>query len=176
MRSAIPKETWISPKIEIRKSPLGGKGMFALEDIKEGEKVLVWGGEWGKDYVDKIDANKAKQEGKLIMQWDDDLFSVETPGDSPGYFINHSCDPNAWMIDAFTHVARRDIKKGEEVTNDYAFMEADENFVADWNCKCGSPLCRGKFTGKDWRLPELQKRYRNHFSPLINKRINGLSI
>lgn len=145
--------------------------MFALEPIKEGEKVMTWGGKWGVDYVDKKGAEKAKQEGKLIMQWDDDLYSAETRGDSLGYFINHSCDPNTWMIDAFTHVARRNIQKGEEVTNDYALMEADENFVTKWECRCGSPICRKRITGKDWRLPELQARYKGHFSPLVNKRI-----
>lgn len=132
---------------------------------------MVWGGIWGKDYVDKIGAEKAKKEGYQIMQWGDNLYSVEIPGDSLGYFINHSCDPNAWMVDAFTHVARRNIKKGEEITTDYALMEADENFIAKWECKCGSHLCRHKFTGKDWKQPELQKRYKGHFSPLINKRI-----
>lgn len=174
MRRVIPLDTWISPKIEIRKSLLGGKGMFALEDIKEGERIMVWGGEWGKDYVDKAGVHRAKHEEKQIMQWDSDLFSIETPGESLGYFINHSCDPNAWMIDAFTHVARREIKKGEEITTDYALMEADENYVAKWSCRCNSPLCRRKFTGKDWRLPELQERYKGHFSPLINKRIKAL--
>ena len=171
MKHKIPSDTWISPKIEIMQVPFKGRGMFARERIKAGEKVMVWGGTWGVDYMDREAAEKAEEEGKLIMQWDDDLYSAETPGDSDGYFINHSCDPNTWMTDAFTHAARRDIERGEEVTNDYAMMEADENYISSWKCKCGSPMCRGRVTGKDWRLPELQKRYQGHFSPLINKRI-----
>jgi SET domain-containing protein len=174
MRFQIPEETWINPKIKIRESPGKGKGMFAEELISKGEKVMVWGGKWGMDYMNKKEAEKASKAGKLIMQWDDDLFSAETRGDSEGYFINHSCNPNTWMVDAFTHVARRDIKPGEEVNNDYALMEADENFVANWECGCGSKLCRGRFIGRDWRLPELQMRYKGHFSPLINKRIENL--
>ena len=174
MKYAVPEDTLISPKIEIREIPSKGKGMFAKELIREGEKIMTWGGEWGVDYMDKDGAEKAAAEGKLIMQWDDDLFSAETRGDSEGYFINHFCDPNTWLVDAFTHVARMDVQPGEEVTNDYAMMEADENFVSSWICKCGSPLCRGKVTGKDWRLQYLQERYKGHFTPLINKRISQL--
>ena len=175
MNQDVPLETWINPKIEIRDIPPKGKGMFARELIKVGEKIMTWGGTWGIDYLDKAGAEKARINGKLIMQWDDDLYSAETRGDSPGYFINHSCDPNTWMINAFTHVARRDINPGEEVTNDYALMEADENFISGWDCHCGSPLCRQKITGKDWHRKDLQQRYKNHFSPLINKRIQQLN-
>lgn len=87
------------------------------------------------------------------------------------YYINHSCDPNIWLQDAATLVARRDIPAGEEITADYILWEADENYIAKWDCQCGSSLCRKKITGKDWRLPELQERYKGHFSPLLNKRI-----
>ncbi|MBI5356696.1 hypothetical protein HZB78_03715 [Candidatus Collierbacteria bacterium] len=79
------------------------------------------------------------------------------------------------MKDAFTITAMRDIKIGEEITADYAIWEADENYISKWECNCGSAFCRQRVTGKDWRLPELQARYKNHFSPLINKRINKLN-
>lgn len=104
------------------------------------------------------------------MQWDNDLFSVEDRGDDQGYFINHSCDSNLWMQGTFTLIAKRDITPNEEITADYALWEA-WGYVSSWDCNCGSLLCRKKVTGKDWRLPEVQKRYLNHFSPLINKRI-----
>ncbi len=122
----------------------------------------------------KIKADKVRGEGKLVMQWDEDLFSVENRGDDIGYYINHSCDPNLWMQDAYTLVAKRDIEEGEEITADYALWEADENYVSKWKCSCGLSFCRKRITGKDWRLPGLQKRYKGHFSPLINKRISRL--
>lgn len=46
MKSVVPKNTWISPKIAIRQSQIGGKGMFTLEDIMEREKIVIWGGDW----------------------------------------------------------------------------------------------------------------------------------
>lgn len=162
--------SWITPKVMIISSNISGKGLFAIAEIKRNEKVVMWKG----NYFNKKEADKVKCEGKLLMQWDEDLFSVEDRGDDIAYYINHSCEPNLWMQDAYTLVARRDIKEGEEITADYALWEADENYVSKWKCACGSSFCRKRITGRDWRLPELQERYKGHFSPLINKRIAGL--
>ena len=167
MEGMTDKQDWLNPKIEIKDSPVEGKGIFALEDIPEGEKVVVFGGK----YVTRREVENCRKQGKLVMQWDEDLYSCEDRGDEDGYFINHSCDPNIWLLDAYTLVARRDIKKGEELTADYAMWEADEDYVSQWECKCDSPFCRGRVTGKDWQEPDLQQRYKGHFSPLINKRI-----
>jgi len=164
------KKSWINPKIEIRNSPIGGRGMFALEKIDVGEDILTFGG----DYIDKQGVLKEKAQGKLVMQWDEDLFTAEERGDDDTYFLNHSCNGNTWMKDAFTLTARRDILPGEEVTADYVLWEADENYVSKWECQCGEPECRNRVTGKDWQQTELQEKYKNHFSPLINKQISTL--
>jgi uncharacterized protein len=95
------------------------------------------------------------------IQVDEDLHLVEPPemtkrrqGGSP----DHSCDSNLWMAD-------------EELTVDYALHTANPNWELDGPCNCGSALCRGTVRGSDWRLPEVQERYRDHFSPFINERI-----
>lgn len=163
----IPAETWITPKAEVRDSLIQGYGLVAVEAIEQGEKVLVWGG----DYTDSDGARRAEAAGKLVMQWDENLYSIEDRGEDRGYYLNHSCDPNVWMQNAFTLTARRQIPAGDEITADYALWEADEDYVAKWVCECASSFCRVKVKGTDWRLPELQKRYGEHFSPLINKRI-----
>ena len=160
-------EDWISPSAEIRPSSIEGKGLYATKPIKKGDLVVIWGG----TYTDFKGAEKAKQNGKVVMQWDEDLFSVEDRGETSGYFINHSCEPNLWMKGAYALVAMRNVKKGEELTADYVIWEADEDYVSKWDCNCGSTKCRRRITGKDWRLPELQERYKGRFSPLINKRI-----
>ncbi len=169
------KQSWIDPRIEIKSSPLHGKGMFALAPIKKGEVAVIWG--LPRTYESKEEAEaaaaKGRVEGKSIIvgQLDEDLFTVEEKGDGPTYFMNHSCDPNLWMKNEVTLIARRDIKPNEELTIDYALAEADEDHEASWKCVCGSPLCRKRYTGKDWRIPELQERYYGRFTPLINKRI-----
>jgi hypothetical protein len=167
----IQWRSWISSKVQLKPSGIHGTGLFALSRLEPGERVIVFGGE----YVDAASAHRARAGGKLIMQWDEDLFSVEERGDDPTYFINHSCDPNLWMADAFTLVARRQIEAGEELLADYALWEADEDFTSPWLCRCGSADCRKTVTGKDWRRPDLQARYIGHFSPLVDKRIAALS-
>ncbi len=88
--------------------------------------------------------------------------------DDPSQFGNHSCDANLWMRDAVRIVARRNINQDEELTIDYALM-----IVVPWqmDCGCGASACRATITGDDWQLPELQLRYKDHFSPFINERI-----
>jgi len=165
-------KTWISPKIKICNSPIQGKGMFAISDIYKDETLIIW----GDCYTDKAGALFAQQQGKGIMQWDEDIFSYEISGNNDYYSINHSCDPNCWMSDAFTLIAKRTIKSGDEITADYALWETDENFISYWKCNCGSELCRGQVTGNDWKNIELQQRYKGHFSPLINKWINKIGV
>ena len=129
---------------------------------------------WGGTFVNKEVAERARARGKLIMQLDDNLYSVEEPGEDPTYFMNHSCDPNVWMTDAATLVTRRNIFSDEELTTDYALFEAVEEFTAEWECVCDSDSCRKRLTGRDWKLLELQERYAGHFLPLIGRRIDRL--
>jgi SET domain-containing protein len=166
----ISSQDWVSPKIRVVEIFNKGRGLFANEMISEGEVVLIWGGE----YVDKETAEKEKMNGKLVMQFDENLYSVENRKESNAYFLNHSCSPNVWMSDAHTLVAMRTIENGEELTADYALWEDNEEKISTWNCVCGSGNCRGKVTGKDWMIKELQKKYKGHFSPLINKRIKEI--
>lgn len=167
---------WIDALAKLRLSPISGRGLFARALIKAGEPVVIWGGV----VFTKAEVNAGKAAPGSTVAIGEDLFlgsPVETydrEWDNLGDFINHSCDPTLWMQDEVTLVARRDIYGDEELTADYAMWEADESHLAPWECRCGSPLCRGRVTGRDWRLPELQERYRGHFSPFINERIRRL--
>jgi len=143
--------------------------MFTHKSIKAGEVVVVWGGLVFTE-LEKI-VGKAKPH--TIAAIDEGLYLAAPldDSDSPDDFMNHSCDPNIWMDDEVTLVARRDITAGEELTADYAMWEADLNWILHKPCNCGTALCRQSITGRDWELEDLQRRYGDHFSPFINKRI-----
>jgi uncharacterized protein len=96
------------------------------------------------------------------------------PTGQPNHYGNHSCDPNLWWANAYTLVARRPIGTGEEVTSDYATSTAVAGFAMA--CACGSSLCRGVITGEDWRLPELQARYGDHWVPVLLARIRQAGV
>ena len=161
------EKTYINPKIEIKNSSISGKGMFAKEDILKHEVIIKWGGE----FLTTKEAKKKESQGFLIIQIDDDLWSVEKYGEfEEDYFINHSCDSNCWMVDGKTFTARNNINKGEEITVDYSLFES-EDYISQWECKCGLDNCRKKITGKDCLISDVQKQYRFHFSPVVQKRI-----
>jgi uncharacterized protein len=166
------KNAWIDPRLEIRPSPLGGRGSYARQLIKESEIVTIWGAE----VFTKEEVNVEKTQGRLVVPIGEGLYLAYEiyDNEAPDHFLNHSCDPNIWLVDEVTLVARRAVDLGEELTADYATWELQEVWVSPWSCNCRSHLCRGIITGRDWRLPELQDRYGNHFLPCIYEKINRL--
>ena len=172
----IDHPTWIDPRIEIRESPLHGRGAFAVAPIQAGEVVTIW----AHTVIEPSDF--ATSEGGELHQRADGSYVwlpeswMELDGYDPAEDrLNHSCDPNVWMLDEVTLVARRDIAAGEELMGDYALWELDLDWVCPWECRCGSPDCRGSVTGSDWELPSLQRRYRGHFHPVLERRIAAQS-
>jgi hypothetical protein len=152
--------SWLDRRLEVRPSSIAGSGLFACARIPAGELVVIWGGEivtaWQKGSV-------AIGEGRYLAG----------PGDDSDR-MNHSCDPTVWLVDEVTLVARRALAAGDEATADYVLWEADETWTARWRCNCGTSLCRGVPTGRDWRRPELQTRYAGRFSPFLQARIARL--
>lgn len=167
---------WIDPRIEIRPSSVHGRGMFARRQIAPGEIVTVWGGEFVLTEPDLLRKHALGMrcslgtigEGRYLAH----ILGESEEGLSN--LLNHSCDPNLWLHDEVTLGARRDISSGEEITLDYAMIEDHEEWVGPFKCRCGSPFCRGHFTGKDWRREDLQERYSEHFSPFLNERFRLL--
>jgi hypothetical protein len=167
-------QTWFDPRLEFRKSSISGNGMFALEPIKKGEVVCIVGGSLMTD--SEFAAFQAIHPLYNCIQIDDHLHLVEDP-EIARYLedtMNHSCDSSTWMEGEVTLVARRDIEAGEEVTVDYALFTTQSNWMLDTRCRCGSPYCRRIITGDDWMREDVQERYRNHFSPFINRKIERI--
>ena len=174
MKAYLP-QTWTDPRIEFKKSPISGDGMFAREPIKEGEVVCIVGGIVMSDT--EFTAFQATHSFYNSIQIGKNLHLVEDPEVTLSLegSMNHSCDSSTWMEDEARLVARRDIQAGEEVTVDYALFTTQSNWMLDSRCRCGSPHCRRIVTGDDWRREDVQERYRDHFSPFINRRIEQLT-
>ncbi|MDO9174324.1 MAG: SET domain-containing protein [Actinomycetota bacterium] len=148
-----------------------GRGSVAVEPIAAGEVVAGFGGRClTRDEFDLL------PEGQQVrsIQIDEALFLAGSPEPEPADFINHSCDPNCGMRGNTVLVALRDIEPGEAITYDYATSDGCD--YDEFECACGTALCRGKVTGHDWMLPELQLRYRGSFSPYLAARIASLAI
>jgi len=67
-------------------------------------------------------------------------------------FINHSCFPNLEVKDKIQIIAKKNIKKGEELTLDYSIFTNGTNLLIN-KCLCNNINCRNKIFGNNAPLP-----------------------
>ena len=142
------KNSRAKPPIEVRRSRIHGRGVFATGPIRKGTRIIEYTGQripWetvpddsdgqctyyfgldnGKEVIDPaVDGNEAR-------------------------WINHSCEPNCEAIensrDRVFIYALRKIEPGEELFYDYQ-LEIDEPITdetkGESKCFCGAAKCRG---------------------------------
>jgi hypothetical protein len=160
--------SFLSPALRGGASPDGkGRGVFATQPIRRGMLLAVWGG----DVLTRAELDREPPSRRLVLQIDEDHFLLSTC-EGPADWINHSCAPNAGLLGQVSLVALRDIAPGEEICFDYATSDGCD--YDEFDCCCGGRECRGRIRGDDWRRPELQRRYRGHFAPYLQQRIDAL--
>uniref|UniRef100_A0ACD5Y327 Uncharacterized protein n=1 Tax=Avena sativa TaxID=4498 RepID=A0ACD5Y327_AVESA len=125
-----------------------GFGLVAADEIKKGEFVIEYVGEVIDDRTCEERLWKMKRQrytNFYLCEVSSNMVIDATNKGNKSRFINHSCEPNTemqkWTVDGETRVgifSLRDIKKGEELTYDYKFVQ----FGADQDCHCGSSNCR----------------------------------
>lgn len=158
-----------SPKTTVRESLIEGRGLFAKRPIRKGEIVAIKGGH----ILDEKSFRRVEREIEESYIQIEENFYIGAIKKSEvkrnKLFINHSCEPNLGIRGQITFVALRSIKPGEELTDDWAM----EN-IGSWKmiCHCGTKRCRRVITGQDWKIPNLQRRYRSYFSSYIQEKIN----
>lgn len=156
-------------QLYVADSKISGKGLFTYELIRAGETVLSFGG---------ILANNSDRYSGAYLQSTfsgitDRIMICENAYSEKDFsdYLNHSCNPNLGMDDCITMIAIRDILPNEELTYDYSFCEADENWKLKTVCNCGNGNCRGTITGRDWRMVRSSDRLFAFYSPFIKRRI-----
>ena len=145
----------------------GGCGVYARELIYKDEVLVLWGGR----IILASELNPSMPNfTQRILQIEEGLY-LETPETlEPGDCFNHSCQPNAGMTGQIGLAAMRDIEPGEEICFDYAMCDGSN--YDEFECACGTSLCRGNVTGSDWSIPVLWERYAGYFSPYLQRRID----
>ncbi len=164
----MPNLSYISPKAEVRESPIHGRGLFAAEAFAEGEVVCVKGGYvFDRGTLRSMPGWYASAE----IQVAEDLFIgplAEEEREGSMVFSNHSCEPNIGVRGQIVFVAMRAVAAGEELTHDWATTDDDDY---ELECNCGAPRCRGRITGRDWQRRDLQEKYRGYFSSYLAEKI-----
>lgn len=162
--------TYLSPKTEVRASPIHGKGLFAKEAIAGGEIVAVKG---GRILSKQAWAALEPELGSAEIQIAEDFFIAPAhreEREGSMLYTNHSCEPNIALQGQIVFVAMRDIAAGEELTHDWA---TTDDLTYEIECHCGRPSCRGTLTGKDWMKPELREKYRGWFCWFLQRKIDA---
>lgn len=161
---------WIADGLvgEVR-VPAKGRGVYTTRPIKQGERVAVWGG----DILDRDQLVQCTGEQQMhAVQVEEGLYIVPHRDAEVGDFFNHSCDPNIGIKGQIVLVAMRDIAADEELCFDYATTDSSD--YDEFPCSCGAYNCRTRVRGDDWKLPELQVRYKEWFSLYLQRRIASL--
>lgn len=160
--------SYLSPRTEVRESPIHGRGLFAVARIARGEVVAIKGGHIvTREQLREI----TPRLGPVEIQIGDDFFIAPVTADERELsmlYSNHSCDANLGLRGEITFVALRHVEAGEELTHDWCTTDDDDYSL---ECKCGAANCRKILTGKDWQRPELQKQYAGYFSAYLAKKI-----
>jgi SET domain-containing protein len=138
-------------RIQVRRSGVHGKGVFALLPIGAGERIIEYKGEvisWPQALArhphDPDDPNHT-----FYFHVDDDHVIDANVNGNAARWINHACDPNCRADESGGRVfieALRDLEPGEELFYDYGLI-IDERYTPklkrEYACRCGSPGCRG---------------------------------
>jgi len=141
--------------IEVRRSGIHGRGVYALRAIRKGERIIEYKGEqisW-KEALRRHPHDPKDPNHTFYFTIDDDHVIDAAVRGNAARWINHSCDPNCEAELAQTdgtlrvHIdALRDIERGEELCYDYG-LEIDARYTTklkrEFACTCGSESCRG---------------------------------
>jgi hypothetical protein len=135
--------------VDVRDCSLG-KGVFAKNDFREGERIFTL---TGRVITFAQSTEMGEREANLVQIDHDRYIDPE----SPGRYLNHSCHPNAGVVNGYDLIALRPISKDEEVRIDYSTTMQENHWTME--CRCGEKACRRVIT--DFRLipPDTQRRY-----------------
>ncbi len=138
-------------RIQVRKSGIHGRGVFAIRPIKAGETLLEYKGEiitWKKALA-RHPHDKSQPHHTFYFHLDDGhVIDAKYNGNSARW-INHSCKPNLEAEQDGNRVflkALRNIKTGEELSYDYSLMidsRKTAKLKKEYACFCGAANCRG---------------------------------
>lgn len=148
----------LHPNTELRfVSPDIGHGIFATEDIPKGTIT------WVKDQLDRTFS--PHEVTKLSPPNYENLMKYTYRDKEGNYFfcwdltrfINHHHDANSMLTSLGFEIALRDIKKGEEITNDYGTL----NIIEPFQC------ANGPLNGRDFVRPDDLIHFHEHWDKQI---------
>ena len=138
-------------RIQVRRSGVHGKGVFALAPLARGDRVIEYKGEvisWQEAL--RRHPHDPKDPDHTFYFHVDELHVIDAKvGGNAARWINHACQPNceADEVDGRIFIkALRPIKPGEELFYDYGLVLEERQTAKvkkQFECRCGTRKCRG---------------------------------
>jgi SET domain-containing protein len=135
-----------------RRSRVHGKGLFALQPIAAGDRLLEYKGEvtsWRRAAA----RQKSGTGHTFVFGLSNGRVIDGSRGGNSARFLNHACTPNCEAIETgdriFIHAVTA-IEPGEELFIDYGLVvdgEITDDIGKTYACHCGGPACRRSMLG-----------------------------
>jgi SET domain-containing protein len=138
-------------RIQTRRSGVHGNGVFAVQDLAEGETLIEYVGEivtW-KEALRRHPHDPKDPNHTFYFHIDEKHVIDAKYGGNSSRWINHSCKPNCEADEEDGRVfikALRNIAAGEELFYDYGLIidaKYTKKLKAEYPCWCGAKNCRG---------------------------------
>lgn len=145
MNSTLPR------RIQVRRSGVHGRGVYAVAPIAAGERIVEYKGERISDEeaTRRHPADPREPHHTFYFSLEGGGVIDARRGGNSARWINHSCAPNCEANEIAGRVyihALRDLEPGEELFYDYHLI-VDERYTAklkrEYRCLCGAAACRG---------------------------------
>ncbi|WP_144107908.1 SET domain-containing protein [Paraburkholderia sp. BCC1886] len=136
-------------RVVVRRSSIHGKGVFAMQPLGPGERVLEYKGEitaW------RVAVRRHRREGvaghTFLFGLSDGTVIDGSRGGNSARWLNHACVPNCETIEEagriFIHTLRA-IEVGEELLIEYLLeteLPLDDEVRSQYACRCSAAACR----------------------------------
>lgn len=150
-RPAPPPASRDGRRIQVRRSGVHGKGVFALRPLAKGETLIEYTGEvidW-PEALRRHPHDPTDPHHTFYFSIDEDHVIDAKVGGNAARWINHACAPNCEADETDGRVfikTLRAVKAGEELFYDYGLV-IDERYTPklkkQYECRCGHKACRG---------------------------------
>lgn len=154
------------PRIEVRRSRVHGKGVYATAPIRKGVRIIEYTGRhipW-KEALELPPRRPDDPNHTFFFELDNGDVIDAGQGGNEARWINHSCDPNCETIeeddDRIFVYALRSLRPGDELFYDYQIVASErrtKRLEREFACHCGTERCRGTMLEPPPRRRRLRK-------------------
>ncbi|MEM5314266.1 SET domain-containing protein-lysine N-methyltransferase [Paraburkholderia sp. JHI869] len=141
-------------RVSVRRSPIHGKGVFALLTLCAGERIFEYKGlltTWRE--AARHCARRADTGHTFLFGLSDGRVIDGGRGGNGARWLNHACTANCEAVEEAGRVyieTLREIEPGEELFIDYALEippKERSKSLSEYACRCGAKHCRGTMLG-----------------------------